>query len=43
MPKKQTYKQMMNEILKPKRPKTTNKENIRKVVGGGRHEKISKI
>lgn len=43
MPKKKTYKQIMKEILTPKKPKENNNSNITKSVGGGDFSKISRI
>lgn len=41
--KKLTYKQMMNDILKPK-PQTTNTENkTPSGLGGGTFEKVQRI
>ena len=42
--RKQTYKSMMQEILKPKSTDTEKKtEQIYSVTGGGHCEKVSKI
>lgn len=42
--RKQTYKSMMQEILKPKATENEKKiEQIHSVTGGGHCEKVSKI